>query len=99
MNEQIIFRADQYDRVDGRNAYRSNIKRLTLGKTTLEENEVMKIAATMWKQGNEGTQEALAELPMHQVLDLAILICRTLEYFQEAYRFPLLYNPENPIVE
>ncbi len=36
---------------------------------------------------------------MHRVLDLAILICRTTLYFQEAYRFPKLYDPDNTLID
>jgi len=39
MNERIVVTAQGYDRVDGRNAYRSSIKRLTLGVPTLEQNQ------------------------------------------------------------
>ena len=34
-----------------------------------------------------------------RVLDLAILICRTTLYFQEAYRFPKLYDPDNTLID
>lgn len=36
---------------------------------------------------------------MHRVLDLAILTCRSYLYFQEAYRFPKLYDPEKPVID
>lgn len=36
---------------------------------------------------------------MHRVLDLAILICRSSLYFQEAYRMPKMYDPENPAID
>jgi hypothetical protein len=39
------------------------------------------------------------ELPIHQVFDLMILLSRTLLYFKEAYRLPLLYDPEKPTVD
>ena len=40
------------------------------------------------------------ELPLHRVLDLAILACRAQLYFQEeAYRFPRGYDPEHPQVD
>ena len=31
--------------------------------------------------------------------DLAILICRAQAYFREAYRFPKLYDPDNPVID
>ena len=45
MNEKIVVTASGYDRLDGRNAYRSDIKRLTLGAPILKENQAMQIAA------------------------------------------------------
>lgn len=85
--------------MDGRNAYRSGIKRLTLGVPTLEQNRTMKIAAQIWTALEDGTLEVSAELPIHQVFDLMIMLSRTLLYFKEAYRLPLLYDPDNPTIE
>lgn len=99
MNERIVVTAQGYDRVDGRNAYRSGIKRLTLGVPTLEQNRTMKIAAQIWTALEDGTLEMSAELPIHQVFDLMIMLSRTLLYFKEAYRLPLLYDPDNPTIE
>ncbi len=45
MNEKIVMVSNGYDRIDGRNAYQSHIKRLTLGLPMLEENRKMQIAA------------------------------------------------------
>jgi hypothetical protein len=39
------------------------------------------------------------ELPLHRVIDLAILLCRAKLYFREAYRFPKFYQPENPQID
>ncbi len=99
MNERIVVTAQGYDRVDGRNAYRSSIKRLTLGAPTLEQNRTMKIAAQIWTALEDGTLEMSAELPIHQVFDLMIMLSRTLLHFKEAYRLPLLYDPDNPTIE
>jgi len=99
MNEHVIITANGYDRVDGRNAHHSDIKRLTLGAPTLEENQAMKIAAQLWTAREDGTLEMSAELPIHQVFDLMIVLSRTLLYFKEAYRLPLLYDPDNPTIE
>lgn len=99
MNEKIVLTAGNYDRVDGRNAYRSEIKRLTLGAPHREENKNMQIAAQLWKQNEDGEMEISAELPIHQIFDLMIFLSRTILYFKEAYRFPLLYDPENPTIE
>ena len=99
MNEKIVLTAQGYDRVDGRNAYQSTVKKLTLGAPINEENKKMQIAAQLWKENKDGELDISMELPIHQIFDLMIFLSRTLLYFKEAYRFPLLYNPDNPTVE
>lgn len=99
MNEKIVLTADNYDLIDGRNAYHSAIKRLTLGEPFKMENQNMQIAAQLWKENENRELEICMELPIHQIFDLMIFFSRTLLYFKEAYRFPLLYDPENPIIE
>lgn len=99
MNEKIVIVSNDYDRIDGRNAYQSSIQRLTLGAPVLEENKKMQIAAQIWKTDKNGESILAEELPIHQIFDLMILLSKTLLYFKEAYRFPLLYDPEKPTVK
>lgn len=99
MSEKIVMVSNDYDRIDGRNAYQSDIQHLTLGAPVLEENKQMQIAAQIWKTDKDGEFILAEELPIHQIFDLMILLSRTLLYFKEAYRFPLLYDPEKPTVE
>lgn len=99
MNEKIVVAANGYDRLDGRNAYHSDIKRMTLGAPALKENQAMQIAAQLWTAQEDGTLKMSAELPIHQIFDLMIVLSRTLLYFKEAYRLPLLYDPDNPTIE
>lgn len=99
VKEKTVMTANCYDRIDGRNVYRSAVKRLTLGAPLLEENKSMQIAAQIWEEQADGALGVSCELPIHQVLDLMIFLSRTLLYFKEAYRLPLLYDPEHPGVE
>ncbi|QOV20674.1 hypothetical protein INP51_07015 [Blautia liquoris] len=99
MNEKAVIVSKDYDRIDGRNADQSDIKRLTLGVPMLEENKKMQIAAQIWKSDEEGKMILAQELPIHQIFDLMICLSRTLLYFKEAYRMPLLYDPEKPGVD
>ena len=99
MNEKVVIVSNDYDRIDGRNAYQSDIKRLTLGAPMLEENKKMQIAAQIWKNDKDGELILAQELPIHQIFDLMIFLSRTLLYFKDAYRLPLLYDPEKPLVE
>ena len=99
MNEKIVVAANGYDRLDGRNAYHSDLKRMTLGAPALKENQAMQIAAQLWTAQEDGTLKMSAELPIHQIFDLMIVLSRTLLYFKEAYRLPLLYDPNNLTIE
>ena len=99
MNEKVVMVSNGYERIDGRNAYKSGIKRLTLGAPMLEENKKMQIAAQIWKIDKDGELILAQELPIHLIFDLMIFLSRTLLYFKEAYRLPLLYDPEKPTVE
>lgn len=99
MNETAVITADGYDRIDGRSAYHSATKRLTLSAPVLDINKSMPIAAQIWKENPEGKLEISAELPVHQVMDLMILLSRTMLHFRDAYRMPLLYDPEKPCIE
>lgn len=99
MNEKVVMVSNGYERIDGRNAYKYGIKRLTLGAPMLEENKKMQIAAQIWKDDKDGELILAQELPIHQIFDLIIFLSRTLLYFKEAYRLPLLYDPEKPLVE
>ncbi|KAI4452225.1 hypothetical protein C823_006807 [Eubacterium plexicaudatum ASF492] len=74
MNEKIVLTAKGYDRVDGRNAYQSAVKKLTLGTPIHEENKKMQIAAQLWRENKNGELEISMELPIHQVFDLMIFL-------------------------
>lgn len=95
----MIIEATGYDRIDGKNAYHSPTKRLTVGFPTLPENISTPVALQLWQQGEDGGEHIKTELPMHQVLDLAILLSRTLLHFRDAYRYPALYDPSAPVLD
>lgn len=99
MSENMVVAANGYDLIDGRNAYQSDFKRLSIGMPTLEENKNMQIAVQLWREKPNGELEIATELPIHQVMDLMIFLSRTMQHFREAYRLPLLYNPETPAIE
>jgi len=59
----------------------------------------MQIAMQVWKEKEDGTLSIDMELPIHHIMDFMLLLSRTMLYFREAYRHPLLYNPDNPVIE
>lgn len=66
-----IIGVDNYDRIDGRYANNSDAKALSLGKSQWDSNEM---AAKVWRYTGEKWTRQSEELPLHRVLDLAILI-------------------------
>lgn len=99
VDKDIVIVSEGYNRIDGKNAYHSAIKRLTLGIPVMKENKNMQIAMQVWKEKEDGTLSIDMELPIHHIMDFMLLLSRTMLYFREAYRHPLLYNPDNPVIE
>ena len=87
-----------YEQVDGRQAYRSDTKGLSLGLAQWNDRGKIDISAKVWRYTGEKWSRQSEELPLHRVLDLALLICRAKQYFMEAYRYEKLYDPHNPEV-
>jgi hypothetical protein len=94
----IVLVAKEYEKIDGHKASQSQTEMLSLGQEQKNKQQA-EVIAKIWKKDNKESLFASVELPLHQVLDLAIFTCQTLLYFQDAYRFPKLYDPENPSVE
>ena len=92
--------AEDYGRIDGRSAYDSDAKGLSLGLAQWNDRGHVDISAKVWRYTGEKWSRQSEELPLHRVLDLAILACRAQLYFQEeAYRFPKGYDPEHPQID
>jgi len=59
----------------------------------------VELSAKVWRHTGEKWSRQSEELPLHRVIDLAILVCRTILHFREAYRYEKLYDPENPTID
>ena len=95
LKHKPVIVSENYENVDGRYAYNTDAKGLSLGLAQWNDRGKLDISAKVWRYTGEKWSRQSEELPMHRVLDLAILICRSSLHFQEAYRFPKLYNPDN----
>ncbi|AIQ75237.1 DUF6530 family protein [Paenibacillus sp. FSL R7-0048] len=91
--------SENYEQVDGRYAGDTDAKGLSLGLAQWNDRGKVDISAKVWRHTGDKWSRQSEELPMHRVLDLAILICRSSLYFQEAYRFPKMYDPESPMID
>lgn len=91
--------SENYEQVDGRFAGNTDAKGLSLGLAQWNDRGKVDISAKVWRYTGEKWSRQSEELPFHRVLDLAILICRTMEHFREAYRFEHLYDPQEPVID
>ena len=98
LKHKPVFVTEDYDRIDGRNAYESDAKGLTLGLAQWNDRGRVDISAKVWRHTGEKWSRQSEELPMHRVLDLAILILEANAYLRDSYRFPKLYDPDHPQV-
>lgn len=99
LKHKPVIVSENYENVDGRYAYDSDAKGLSLGLAQWNDRGKVDISAKIWRYTGEKWSRQSEELPLHRVLDLAILVCRSQKYFKEAYRFEKLYDPEKPLID
>ncbi len=99
LKHKPVIVSENYENIDGRNAYKSDTKGLSLGLAQWNDRGKVDISAKVWRYTGEKWSRQSEELPMHRVLDLAILICRSKQYFRDAYRYEKLYDPDNTTID
>ncbi|MFA9424040.1 MAG: DUF6530 family protein [Sedimentibacter sp.] len=99
LKHKPVIVTENYENVDGRNAYNSDAKGLSLGLAQWNDRGKVDISAKVWRYTGEKWSRQSEELPLHRVLDLAILVCRSQLHFREAYRYEKLYDTENTIID
>jgi len=99
LKHKPVIVCENYENVDGRYAYNSDAKGLSLGLAQWNDRGKVDISAKVWRYTGEKWSRQSEELPLHRVLDLAILVCRTLHYFQDAYRYEKFYDPDRPVID
>ena len=90
---------ENYENVDGKYAYQSDAKGISLGLAQWNDRGKIDISAKVWRYTGEKWSRQSEELPLHRVIDLAILVCKSMHYFQDAYRHENLYDPGNPVID
>lgn len=99
LKHKPVIVAENYENIDGRYAYNTDTKGLSLGLAQWNDRGKVDVSAKVWRYTGEKWSRQSEELPLHRVLDLAILVCRTKLYFREAYRYDKLYDTENPVID
>lgn len=99
LKHKPVIVSENYENVDGRYAYNTDAKGLSLGLAQWNDRGKVDISAKVWRYTGEKWSRQSEELPLHRVLDLAILVCRTQLHFREAYRYEKLYDTEKPVID
>lgn len=99
LKHKPVIVSENYASVDGRYAGQTDAKGLSLGLAQWNDRGKVDISAKVWRHTGDKWSRQSEELPLHRVLDLAILVARSLSHFREAYRYPDLYDPVNPVID
>ena len=86
LKHKPVIVAENYANIDGRSAYESDAQGVSLGLAQWNDRGRVDISAKVWRYTGEKWSRQSEELPLHRVLDLAIMICKTEKFFREAYR-------------
>ena len=71
LSHKPIIGVDDYDKVDGIYSGHSDAKAISIGKAQYDQNA---ISAKVWRNNGSEWKRTSEELPLHRVLDLALLI-------------------------
>ncbi|SHH47830.1 hypothetical protein SAMN02745823_00014 [Sporobacter termitidis DSM 10068] len=99
LKHKPVIVSEEYDRIDGRYADHSDAKGLSVGLAQWNDRGKVDVSAKIWRYTGEKWSRQSEEMPLHRVLDLAILICRTKTYLQDAYRYPKLYDENSAAID
>lgn len=99
LKHKPVIVAEDYAHIDGRTAYHTDAQGLSLGLAQWNDRGRVDISAKVWRHTGEKWSRQSEELPLHRVLDLAILVCRAAQHFREAYRYLKLYDPTAPTID
>lgn len=99
LKHKPVFVSENYENIDGSNAYRSDAKGLSLGLAQWNDRGKVDISAKVWRYTGEKWSRQSEELPLHRVIDLCILLCRAKKYVGESYIEENRYSPDNPVID
>ena len=99
LKHKPVIVAEDYDHIDGRSAYQTDAKGLSLGLAQWNDRGRVDISAKVWRYTGEKWSRQSEELPLHRVLDLAILTWAQLYLREESYRYPDFYDPDRPEID
>ncbi len=98
LKHKPVIISEEYEKIDGRIS-NSDAKGLSIGLAQWNERGKVDASAKIWRYTGEKWSRQSEEMPLHRAIDLAIFICRAKLYFREAYKYPKLYDEQNPQID
>ena len=99
LKHKPVIVSEDYGRIDGRKALNSDTQGLSLGLAQWNERGTVDISAKVWRHTGGKWSRQSEELPLHRVLDLAILIVKTRKIFKERYHQNEKDYPKYPLLD
>ena len=98
LKHKPVIVSEDYDQIDGR-IKDSDAKGLSVGLAQWNDRGKVDVSAKVWRYTGEKWSRQSEEMPLHRVIDLAIFVCRTKQYFRDAYKHPKLYDENDPQID
>lgn len=99
LKHKPVIVSEDYNRIDGRKAPTSDAQGLSLGLAQWNERGAVDISAKVWRHTGGKWSRQSEELPLHRVLDLAIMIVKSRKIFMERYHQPEKDYPNYPLLD
>lgn len=99
LKHKPVIVSEEYDKIDGRYAGDSDAKGVSLGLAQWNQRGNVEISAKVWRHTGEKWSRQSEELPLHRVLDLAILICKSKLFFRNRYMKNEDQYPNYPLLD
>lgn len=99
LKHKPVIVSEDYDMIDGRYTGNTDARGLSLGLAQWNDRGKVEISAKIWRYTGEKWSRQSEEMPLHRVLDLAILICKTKLYFAGRYNSKKQEYPSYPLLD
>lgn len=99
LKHKPVIVSEDYNRIDGRKAPTSDAQGLSLGLAQWNERGAVDISAKVWRHTGGKWSRQSEELPLHRVLDLAIMIVKSRKIFMERYHQSEKDYPNYPLLD
>ena len=99
LKHKPVIISEEYNKIDGRYGNNSDAKGLSLGLAQWNDRGNLEISAKIWRHTGDKWSRQSEEMPLHRVLNLAILICKARVFFLERYKKNEKDYPSYPLLE